>query len=167
MRGAKRIWCRGSEFPVHFVFWAWMALVRHGCLLHLFANNTMNIKAFHHPSHSAADNRERLTLLLMPDLSDAVDFIVLFPNTFDLGAWNGISFDTIRRQIRVSNNGGLRMKCPLSLILRINTCKASVRTGQRAGDCPAITERRHKKGRCFSEDFIRLAQVIGSRAPSP
>ena len=47
----------------------------------------------------------------MPDLSNAIDFIVLFPNTLDLGDQNSIPFGTIRRQIRVSSNGSMCIKC--------------------------------------------------------
>lgn len=97
---------------------------RHGCLPYLFSNNTMNRLAFHQSSHSAARNGELLALHLMPDLSDAVDFIVLFPNTFDLGAQIRVPSGTIGRQVRVFEDRSMRIECPLSLILRIN-CRAA------------------------------------------
>jgi hypothetical protein len=46
----------------------------------------------------------------MPDTS-TVDFIVLFPNTFDLGAKNGISLGTVRLNQGLSPN--VRIKCGL------------------------------------------------------
>ncbi len=49
----------------------------------------------------------------MPDLSDAVDFIVLFPNTFDLGAQIRVPFGTIGRQVWVFEDRCMRIECPL------------------------------------------------------
>ena len=46
----------------------------------------MNSVAFYQPDDSAAGDRERLTLQLVPDLSDAVDLIVLFPDTLGFNA---------------------------------------------------------------------------------
>ena len=58
----QHVWRRRSELPVHLVFWAWLALIRDGCVLHLPANNAMDSKAFHQPGHSAAGDLEFLTL---------------------------------------------------------------------------------------------------------
>jgi hypothetical protein len=73
----------------------------------------MNIKMFHQSSHSAAGDLELLTLHLVPDLSDAVDFIVLFPNTFNLWAQIRVPFGKIGRQVRVSGDRDMRIKCGL------------------------------------------------------
>ena len=73
----------------------------------------MNRLAFHRSSHSAARNSELLTLHLMPDLSDAVDFIVLFPNTFDLGIQIRVPFGTIGCQVRVFEDRSMRIECGL------------------------------------------------------
>ena len=73
----------------------------------------MNRLAFHQASHSAARNSELLTLHLMPDLSDAVDFIVLFPDTLDFGAEIPVPFGAIRHQVRVSGDRYMRIKCGL------------------------------------------------------
>ena len=73
----------------------------------------MNRLAFHQASHSAARDRERLTLQLMPDLSDAVDFIVLLPDTLDFGAQIHVPFGPIRRQVRVLGDRYMRIKCGL------------------------------------------------------
>ena len=61
----------------------------------------MNIKAFHQPGYSAACDTELLTLQLVPDLSDAIDFIVFLPDTLDFGAQIHVPFGPIGRQIRV------------------------------------------------------------------
>ena len=49
----------------------------------------------------------------MPDLSDAVDFIVLFPNTFDLGAQIRVPFGTIGRQVWVFEDRSMHIECGL------------------------------------------------------
>ena len=73
----------------------------------------MNRLAFHQASHSAARNSELLTLHLMPDLSDAVDFIVFLPDTLDFGAQIHVPFGPIGRQIRVLGDRYMRIKCGL------------------------------------------------------
>ena len=73
----------------------------------------MDSKAFHQPGHSAAGDRERLTLSLMPDLSDAVDLIVFIPDTLDFKAQIHIPFGAIRRQFRVWGDRYMRIKCGL------------------------------------------------------
>jgi len=49
----------------------------------------------------------------MPDRSGAVDFIVLFPNTFDLGAQIRVPFGTIGRQVWVFEDRSMRIECGL------------------------------------------------------
>ena len=109
----KHVWCGGSKLAIYLVFWAWLALIRRRRLLYLSSNNTMNRLAFHQPGHSAARTRELLTLHLMPDLSDAVDFIVLFPNTFDHRAQIRVPFGTIGRQVWVFEDRSMRIECGL------------------------------------------------------
>ena len=109
----QHVWRRRSELPVYLVFWAWLALIRDGCVLHLPANNAMDSKAFHQPGHSAAGDLEFLSLSLMPDLSDAVDLIVFIPDTLDFKAQIHIPFGAIRRQVRVSGDRYMRIKCGL------------------------------------------------------
>ena len=73
----------------------------------------MNSVAFYQPGDSAAGDRERLTLQLVPDLSDAVDLIVLFPDTLGFKAQIPVPFGAIRRQVRVSGDRYMRIKCGL------------------------------------------------------
>ena len=49
----------------------------------------------------------------MPDLSDAVDLIVFIPDTLDFKAQIHIPFGAIRRQVRVSGDRYMRIKCGL------------------------------------------------------
>ena len=70
----------------------------------------MNSVAFYQPCDSAAGDRERLTLQWVPDLSDAVDLIVLFPETLDFKAQIPVPFGAIRRQVRVSGDRYMRIK---------------------------------------------------------
>ena len=49
----------------------------------------------------------------MPDLSGPVDFIVLFPDTLDFTAQHHVPFGAIRRQVRVSGDRYMRIKCGL------------------------------------------------------
>ena len=73
----------------------------------------MNSVAFYQPGDSAAGDRERLTLQLVPDLSDAVDLIVLFPDTLGFNAQIPVPFGAIRHQVRVSGDRYMRIKCGL------------------------------------------------------
>ena len=47
----------------------------------------------------------------MPDFQHSVDFIVLLPNTLNFGAQIRVPFGTIKRQVRVSGDRCMRIKC--------------------------------------------------------
>ena len=49
----------------------------------------------------------------MPDLSDTVEFIVLFPDTLDFKAQIPVPFGAILRQVRVSGDRYMCIKCGL------------------------------------------------------
>jgi hypothetical protein len=76
----------------------------------------------------------------MPDLSDAVDFIVLFPNTLNLRAQIRVPFGTIRGQVWVFEDRCMRIECPLSAM---QASPAGQWTGRLAKPCKSARHLSH------------------------
>ena len=63
----------------------------------LATDDALDAHILHQPCYCATSDVEPFTDELPPDLADAVDLVVLLPDTFDLGPQGGITTGAVRQ----------------------------------------------------------------------